>query len=213
MTCRGSRFADGAKRNPNGEVFMKNRETDEWLKQNERSTRNFVRKWGHMVKHDALLKPVVPPKYDIGILVYNCTYAHLKEIEPWCSTVYIKPSPGVEALADKKYPEQETTELSHRQFIAQQMLDKYLNEEQQNTDFDLSKRVKIDTGDNYQNDILIKVDGIKMSENEGRYLYNISEILANSELEPGIFDLGNLEIAIENDKIKTYEEDLIVCES
>ena len=34
MTCRGSRFADGAKRNPNGEVFMKNRETDEWLKQN-----------------------------------------------------------------------------------------------------------------------------------------------------------------------------------
>ena len=37
MTCRGSRFADGAKRNPNGEVFMKNRETDEWLTQNQRS--------------------------------------------------------------------------------------------------------------------------------------------------------------------------------
>ena len=32
MTCRGSRFADGAQRNPDGEVFMKNRETDEWLK-------------------------------------------------------------------------------------------------------------------------------------------------------------------------------------
>ena len=31
MTCRGSRFADGAQRNPDGEVFMKNRETDEWL--------------------------------------------------------------------------------------------------------------------------------------------------------------------------------------
>ena len=30
MTCRGSRFADGAKRNPDGQVFMKNRETDEW---------------------------------------------------------------------------------------------------------------------------------------------------------------------------------------
>ena len=29
MTCRGSRFADGAKRNPDGQVFMKNRETDE----------------------------------------------------------------------------------------------------------------------------------------------------------------------------------------
>ena len=47
MTCRGSRFADGAKRNPNGEVFMKNRETDEWLTQNNRSTRNFIRQSYH----------------------------------------------------------------------------------------------------------------------------------------------------------------------
>jgi succinate dehydrogenase/fumarate reductase flavoprotein subunit len=31
MTCRGSRFAGGAQRNPNGEVFMKNRETEEWI--------------------------------------------------------------------------------------------------------------------------------------------------------------------------------------
>ena len=31
MTCRGSRFVDGAKRNPDGQVFMKNRESDEWL--------------------------------------------------------------------------------------------------------------------------------------------------------------------------------------
>ena len=28
MTCRGSRFKDGAKRNPDGQVFMKGRETD-----------------------------------------------------------------------------------------------------------------------------------------------------------------------------------------
>ena len=35
MTCRGSRFKDGAIRNPDGQVFMKNRETDEWLKQNQ----------------------------------------------------------------------------------------------------------------------------------------------------------------------------------
>ena len=47
MTCRGSRFADGATRNPDGEVFMKNRETSEWLAQNQKATRNFIRKWGH----------------------------------------------------------------------------------------------------------------------------------------------------------------------
>ena len=64
MTCRGSRFADGAQRNPDGQVFMKNRETDEWLRQNEKSTRNFIRKWGHFVMHDPYLKPIVPPRYN-----------------------------------------------------------------------------------------------------------------------------------------------------
>ena len=59
MTCRGSRFR-WSKRNPDGQVFMKNRETDEWLAQNVRSTRNFIRKWGTMVEHDEYLKPIIP---------------------------------------------------------------------------------------------------------------------------------------------------------
>jgi hypothetical protein len=88
MTCRGSRFADGAKRNPDGEVFMKNRETDEWLKQNQKSTREFLRKWGHFCKHDEYMKPIIPPKYDIGFMIQNCNLDLLKVLEPWCSTVY-----------------------------------------------------------------------------------------------------------------------------
>ena len=88
MTCRGSRFADGAKRNPNGEVFMKNRETDEWLKQNQKSTREFLRKWGHYCKHDALLKPIIPPKYDVGFIIKNANLQLIEALEPWCSTIY-----------------------------------------------------------------------------------------------------------------------------
>ena len=88
MTCRGSRFADGAKRNPDGQVFMKNRETDEWLKQNERSTRNFIRKWGHFVKHDSMMMPIIPPKYDVGFVVKNCGLDQLRTLEPWCSDIY-----------------------------------------------------------------------------------------------------------------------------
>ena len=88
MTCRGSRFADGAKRNPDGQVFMKNRETDEWLKQNERSTRNFIRKWGHFVKHDEMMMPIIPPKYDVGFVVKNCGLDQLRALEPWCSDIY-----------------------------------------------------------------------------------------------------------------------------
>ena len=88
MTCRGSRFADGAKRNPNGEVFMKNRETDEWLKQNHKSTREFLRKWGHYCNHDALMKPIIPPKYDVGLIIKNANLQLIEALEPWCSTVY-----------------------------------------------------------------------------------------------------------------------------
>jgi hypothetical protein len=86
MTCRGSRFKDGALRNPAGQVFMKGRESSEWLAQNLRSTRNFIRKWGHMVKHDDLMMPVVPPKYDVGFVVKNCDNKMLRELEPLCPT-------------------------------------------------------------------------------------------------------------------------------
>ena len=88
MTCRGSRFADGATRNPDGQVFMKNRETDEWLTQNQKATREFIRKWGHFVKHDTLLKPIVPPKYDIGFVITNANQQLIVALEPWCSSVY-----------------------------------------------------------------------------------------------------------------------------
>ena len=88
MTCRGSRFADGAKRNPDGQVFMKNRETDEWLKQNQKSTREFIRKWGHFCKHDSLMKPIIPPKYNIGIVITNANLQLIEALEPWCDNVY-----------------------------------------------------------------------------------------------------------------------------
>ena len=184
MTCRGSRFADGAKRNPAGQVFMKNRETDEWLKQNHRSTRNFIRKWGHFVKHDSLMKPIVPPKYDIGFVVDNCTYEKLYELEPWCSTIYV-------------YGEN----LPH-----------YIEQEQPETLIDLDRRVKdIHNDGEPTNDIIVKFDAGELTPEQFNYIAQLPEILANDEeLEVGEFDLGIFKITI--NKIKTYEEELIVCE-
>jgi len=181
MTCRGSRFADGAKRNPNGEVFMKNRETDEWLAQNIRSTRNFIRKWGHFVKHDALLKPIIPPLYDIGFVIKNCNEQILEALEPWCSTIYVD-----------TYAED------------------YINKEQPNTLYDLSKRIySID--DNIQNDIEVRFDGSKFNDNSYQYIQKLSEILANdAELEVGSFELDIFEIYIKN--VRTYEDTLVKCD-
>ena len=181
MTCRGSRFADGAKRNPSGEVFMKNRETDEWLKQNHKSTRNFIRKWGHFVKHDALMKPIVPPKYDIGFVVSNCSHSTLYELEPWCSTIY--------------------TDWGHKT---------YIETEQENTLFDLKDRVKSRLEDTFDNDIIVEFDAKEFTPEQFNIIAQLSEILSNDEeLEIGEFNLGIFKIKI--NQIKTYEENLINC--
>ena len=181
MTCRGSRFADGAKRNPDGQVFMKGRETDEWLKQNHKSTRNFIRKWGHFVKHDALMKPIVPPKYDIGFVVTNCRDDVLYELEPWCSTIYVDST----------------------------LIDSYIKSEQKETDFDLRDRVRT-LFDNGDNDITVEFDGRNFTKESFNVITSLSEILSKTEgLEEGEFEADIFKFIV--NKIKTYEEELIVC--
>ena len=138
-------------RNPAGQVFMKNRESSEWLEQNLRSTRNFIRKWGHMVNHDEMMYPIIPPKYDIGFVVNNCTKDLLREIEPWCSTLYVESS----------------------------IIDEYVKQEQKNTDFNLLDRIK--PYDNEKNnEVLVSFDCSKLTADSFQVIVNLSEILRDS---------------------------------
>jgi len=180
MTCRGSRFKDGAMRNPAGQVFMKGRESTEWLEQNLRSTRNFIRKWGHMVKHDKMMKPIIPPKYDIGFVVKNCDYNLLRELEPWCSSIYVEYTGIIES---------------------------YIKEEQKNTAFDLSDKIKHYPKNKLDNNIVIEFDAQKLNANNFQHLVNLSEILSNSG------EIGKLELEIFKFNVKSlesYEKDLIL---
>ena len=182
MTCRGSRFKDGALRNPAGQVFMKGRESDEWLAQNQRSTRNFIRKWGHMVKHDSLMMPIVPPKYDVGFVVKNCDNKMLRELEPWCSDMY-------------------GDWVGHKGFG----VNKYIEEEQPNTQFDLSKKLH-SLYTEPDNDVVIRFDASKLNQSNFQILVNLSEILQQSG-EVGEMELEIFEFYI--NKLDTYEKELI----
>ncbi len=179
MTCRGSRFKDGALRNPAAQVFMKGRESSEWLAQNLRSTRNFIRKWGHMVKHDNKMYPIIPPKYDIGFVVKNCDANLLKELEPWCSTIYV----------DCEYND-------------------YIKEEQRNTAFDLSDRVK--PYDNEKNNnIIVEFDAKMLNANNFQVIVNLSEMFNDSaEVGDMEYDIFTFNI----NSLETYESDLIIRE-
>jgi hypothetical protein len=182
MTSRGSRFKDGALRNPAGQVFMAGRESSEWLEQNLRSTRNFIRKWGHMVRHDEMMKPIIPPKYDVGFVVHNCNTQMLKEIEPWCSDIY------GDWVGHKGYG-----------------VNGYIKEEQPNTQFDLSKKIHSQHIEP-KNDVVVEFDCNLLTPQNFQILVNLSSILQESG------EVGEMELEIFKFKIKSldsYEKELI----
>ena len=188
MTCRGSRFKDGAMRNPAGQVFMKGRESSEWLAQNLRSTRNFIRKWGHMVQHDEYLKPIVPSKYDIGFKAFNCNKQMLYELEPWCSKIYL------DYGAMGKYASE------------------YKKEEQPNTSFDLDEKIWMygNADITAYHDVVVEFDCQKLNNENFQVLVNLSQMLQDSgEIGEMEFDIFKFYIK----SLETYEKNLVVCKT
>jgi glycosyltransferase involved in cell wall biosynthesis len=182
MTSRGSRFKDGAMRNPAGQVFMKGRESSEWLKQNLRSTRNFIRKWGHMVNHDALLHPIIPPKYDVGFIVEKCDENLLRELEPWCSNIHVTLNP--------------------------EQIRNYIDKEQPDTQFNLTEKILYHSQP-VTNDIIVRFDARLLTPQNFQILVNLSEILQESG-EVGEMELEIFKFNIKS--LDSYEGELINVE-
>lgn len=174
MTCRGSR------RNTIDKAKNIYEDSPEWLEQNVRSTRNFIRKWGSIVMHDPLMKPIIPPKYDIGLIVKNCNASLLYALEPWCSTIYIE---------DK----------------GQALTFDYFEKEKNNTLYDLSRRV-LPYDNEKNNEILVEIDGEKFNEEDWNVLMQLSVIIKDSG-SVGRFQLNN--IIIEIIQMNEYQNTLI----
>ena len=176
FTSRGSRFNKHA-----GGAAGKN--SNEWLYTTTKNGRNFIRKWGHFIMHDPLMKPIIPSKYNIGIIAKNCKDIQFVEaLEPWCSSIYV--DNGRES---------------------------YIELEQKNTLYDLNQRV-LPIDSEKTNEILLTVDSTKFSQQDYQYIQQLSQILDNDkelreEELPCKFSLGNLEIEIFN--LNTYENELI----
>jgi len=185
MTCRGSRFADGAKRNPDGQVFMKNRETDEWLTQNVRSTRNFIRKWGTMVEHDEYLKPIITPMYSIG---YELTEAAdvntIGNLEPYCQYMVVP---------------------------AEQEIKQYIEQEQPNTQYNLSEKFGTRVPDSPIYDIKVVFNPWELTQQSFQILTQLPKIIKDSGEEGQRFQLDIFDIWIA--QMVEHQEDNIVCDS
>jgi hypothetical protein len=175
MTCRGNRrnTLDGA---PN--ITVNN---PEWEIQNIKSSRNFIRKWGHFVKHDEYMQPIVPPKYDIGILLESGGIDLLNVLEPWCSKIYV----------DRMY------ESAVKEYIANAQV---------NTRYDLNTRIGY-LEESSTHDVLITINPKTFTDKEFNLLNYINEIIAESGVTSGTFELENLKISIS--KLEDHAPELI----
>jgi hypothetical protein len=175
FTSRGSRFNKYA----GGDI---GKDSPEWQMTNQKNMRNFIRKWGTMVQHDEMMKPIVSPKYDIGFVVDNCSTELLAQLEPWCSDIY-------------------GDWVGHKGFG----VNKYIEEEQKKTIIDLSKKIHSQHIEP-KNDVVVEFDCNKLNNHYFQILVNLSKILKESG------EVGEMELEIYKFKIKslkTYERELI----
>ena len=173
FTSRGSRFNKHS-----GGAAGKN--SNEWIETTTKNGRNFIRKWGHFIKHDALMKPIVPPKYDIGFIVKNCNSNLLQLLEPWCSTIYIEDD--MEVIK------------SH-----------YIDKEQNNTEYILNYKIRPYDNEK-QNEILVRLDAASFNQDDFKIIQQLPEIIKDSGTI-GTFQLGNLFVDIM--QMNEYQSKLI----
>ena len=161
LTARGGQFQHGKLTKDHSQ------KSAEWQNLMNNSTREFIRKWGSVVKHDALMYPIIQPKYDIAFKIKNCDLNILYQLEPWCSNIY--------------------TDCN------QVELDLYIGKEQRNTTRPLKERIG-DYNDEINNGVVVRFDGSELTNELYNFLINLGDILTDSgelgEMAYAIFHLN-----------------------
>lgn len=147
----------------------------------QRAARNYLRKWGSWIKNDEYQYPTISPKYNIAYVVKNCPDQLLTTLEPWCDRIYIE---------------------------NQDIVNIYIDREQENTSFDLSKRVFIESNNDPigENDIVVEFDANKLTQQNIQLLQQLPNIIQESG-EIGKFELDIFKITINH--LEEYTNNLI----
>jgi len=157
LTCRGHRW---------NEQIGKD---DDYFKQaSNKAARNYLRKWGSWIKNDEYQCPIIPNKYNVGIVLEGemDNSFLIDALEPWCNTLY---------LEDKI------------------QVNKYIFREQPNTLMDLSTRVK--SGAQPDNDILVYLNAKTVNQFTIQTIGQLPAIISESG-EEGEFELEGMKVII-----------------
>lgn len=147
---------------------------DEWQKEMQNSTKEFIRKWGTGVQHDALMKPIVTPFYNKGLVIKNATMELLELLEPYVTNVYTD-----------KY------------------LKEYLEKEGTNTEYTLGWRLR-EFNEVPNNDIILFINGDNFTQADFNIYAQLSRVFEEQKPQPGTFKLGNINIKVNKYEEKIY---------
>jgi GT2 family glycosyltransferase len=120
-------------------------------------------------------------KYNIAFVIHNCNLQLLEVLEPWCDGIYVDERFNIGRAWD------------------------YVEMEQANTSFDLSKRVK-NIKDTPAENIIIEFDATQLNNTNFQLIQQLPEIIHDSG-EIGEFELDIFKITINS--LETYEHTLI----
>lgn len=143
FTSRGSRF----NKHSGGSAGNNSKE---WLHTTNKNMRNFIRKWGTPVLHTPLMKPTIPPKYNISIEVTNPQPQLLELLEPWCDLISVN--------------------------LPQELIESYVSKEQPNTTINLRGKINV----NKESEIKIRVNGNLFNQQDYQMLQQIPQIIQQS---------------------------------
>ena len=143
FTSRGSRF----NKHSGGSA---GNNSEEWLHTTNKNMRNFIRKWGTPVLHTPLMKPTIPPKYNISIEVTNPQPQLLELLEPWCDLISVN--------------------------LPQELIESYVSKEQPNTTVNLRGKINV----NKESEIKIRVNGNLFNQQDYQMLQQIPQIIQQS---------------------------------
>jgi hypothetical protein len=149
------------------------------------AARNYIRKWGSWVRNDEYQHPIIPPKYNIAFIVENCNLMLLEALEPFCDRIYVDEVFNIGRMWD------------------------YVEGEQCNTKYDLSKRVvTIQNNDPLnENDIIIKFNAQQLTQDNFQLLQQMPDIIKEAGDVTGEFAVDIFTVYI--NQIVEYQDDLI----
>jgi len=129
--------------------------------------RNYLRKWSSWIKNDEYQHPILTPKYDIELRLFNTTLETLRTLEPYFSKVVID----------------------------QPLIEEYLDLEQDVTPFDLEEKIFMANNYSQESDIVVRLDANNLSSESFNIIHNLTHIIFDNG-QIGKFKIGPLEIVV-----------------